>query len=371
MFFVDSLKKWVVSHFGTLVWHYSSTFVMIAVFVLVLLLSVAYLTYFERKIIGYMQCRLGPNRVGIWGLVQPIADVIKLLGKEILTPLNVDRGVFRIAPVIAIVSSIGAWAAIPFSENLYFTNLNAGLLYVLAITSFGVYGIILAGWSSNSRYAFLGAMRSAAQMVSYEVALGFSLICVLLVSGSLNFKDIVHAQTIGWAHSNGLNFLSWNLFPLFPVFLISLISGIAETNRHPFDVAEGESELVAGFHVEYSGMPFAVFFLAEYANMILVSVLISVMFLGGWDAPFSFLSFIPGTFWLLLKIIFILFIFIWVRATLPRYRYDQIMYLGWKVFLPLTVFCVIVLTCWMLSPLNVFHGSCFDQSGACAYARGV
>ncbi|CUT17854.1 MULTISPECIES: NADH-quinone oxidoreductase subunit NuoH [Candidatus Ichthyocystis] len=362
MFLVEWIKGLVVSNLGADVWSYFSTFFMIVVLVVGLLLSVAYLTYFERKIIGAMQCRLGPNRVGPLGLLQPIADVVKLLGKEVLTPSNVDLFVFRVAPVIAIMASIGAWGALPFGEDLYFTNLNAGLLYVLAITSFGVYGIILAGWSSNSRYAFLGAIRSAAQVISYEIALGFSLVCVLLVSGSLNFRQIVSSQMMGWGHDHGMNFLSWNWISLFPVFLISLISGIAETNRHPFDVAEGESELVAGFHVEYSGMPFAVFFLAEYANMILVATIISIMFLGGWDSPLSFLHFIPGVVWMMLKVVLVLFVFIWVRATLPRYRYDQIMQLGWKVFLPITVVCVIIIACWILSPLNIFHFSDIQAS---------
>jgi NADH-quinone oxidoreductase subunit H len=308
------------------------------------MLGVAYLTLAERKVIGYMQVRLGPNRVGPLGLLQPIADGIKLLFKEIVIPSGANRFLFVFAPVMAIMPALAAWAVIPFDAGLVLADINAGLLYVLAITSMGVYGVIIAGWASNSKYAFLGSLRSAAQIVAYEIAMGFALVGVLMMAGSLNLSAIVEMQHSRW----GL--LSWNFLPLFPLFLVYLISGVAETNRAPFDVAEGESEIVAGFHVEYSGMAFAVFFLAEYANMILVSTLCSVMFLGGWLSP---LPFVPDGFpWLLAKVAFVLFLFLWFRATFPRYRYDQIMRLGWKVFIPLTLVWIAVIGIWMQTPWN-------------------
>jgi NADH-quinone oxidoreductase subunit H len=276
-----------------------------------------------------MQIRIGPNRVGYKGLLQPFADVLKLLVKEVIVPSGANRFLFMLAPVLAIMPAFAAWAVVPFSPELVLADVNAGLLYVMAITTMGVYGVIIAGWASNSKYAFLGAMRSAAQIVSYEIAMGFALVCVLMMSGSLNLSTIVNEQKSGW----GL--LGWNLIPLLPMFLVYFIAGVAETNRAPFDVAEGESEIVAGFHVEYSGTAFAVFFLAEYANMILVSALASIMFLGGWLSP---VPFIPDGFpWLAIKVAFLLFCFLWFRATFPRYRYDQIMRLGWKVFIPLTI----------------------------------
>lgn len=317
-----------------------------------LMLSVAYLTWAERKVIGYMQVRIGPNRVGPWGLIQPIADGLKLLLKEIIVPSGANKAIFIIAPMLAIAPALAAWAVVPFNETLVLANIDASLLYIMAITSMGVYGIILSGWASNSKYAFLGAMRSAAQMVSYEISMGFSLICVLMVSNSLNLVDIVKAQDQGMLAGWGLDFLSWNWLPLLPMFLVYLISGVAETNRAPFDLAEGESEIVAGFHVEYSGMAFAVFFLAEYANMILISALTSIMFLGGWLSPVGFLP--DGILWLFAKMAFILFLFLWFRATFPRYRYDQLMRLGWKVFLPICLIWLPVVGIWMMSPLNIW-----------------
>jgi NADH-quinone oxidoreductase subunit H len=300
-----------------------------------LMLGVAYLTFAERKIIGYMQVRIGPNRVGPRGWLQPIADAVKLLMKEIILPTNADRFLFVIAPMLSLAPALAAWAVMPFTDTLVLANIDASLLYILALTSVGVYGVIIAGWASNSKYAFLGAMRSAAQIVSYEIAMGFALVGVLIAGGSLNLREIVLAQQGSLLH--------WFWLPLFPLFLVYFISGVAETNRAPFDVAEGESEIVAGFHVEYSGMAFAVFFLAEYANMILIAALAALMFLGGWLSPFegtwfeSWFAWVPGIFWLMAKISLFLFVFLWLRATFPRYRYDQIMRLGWKVFIPITI----------------------------------
>jgi NADH-quinone oxidoreductase subunit H len=307
------------------------TLIKVVVIVAPLMVAVAYLTYAERKVIGYMQVRIGPNRVGYKGLLQPIADAVKLLMKEIIVPSGANKFLFILAPVLTIAPALAAWAVIPFSPELVLANVDAGLLYILAITSMGVYGVVIAGWASNSKYAFLGSLRSAAQIVSYEIAMGFALVGVLMAAHSLNLVQIVNAQLGG--------VFKWYWLPLFPMFIVYLISGLAETNRAPFDVAEGESEIVAGFHVEYSGMAFAIFFLAEYANMILIATLTSLMFLGGWDplfdiAPFTWL---PGIFWLLGKIGFVLFLFLWFRATFPRYRYDQIMRLGWKVFIPVTL----------------------------------
>ena len=311
-----------------------------------IILSVAYLTLAERKVIGYMQARIGPNRVGYKGLLQPFADVLKLLLKEIIIPSGANRFLFILAPVLSIMPALAAWAVVPFAPDLVLADVDAGLLYVLAITSMGVYGVIVAGWASNSKYAFIGGMRSAAQIVSYEIAMGFALVCVLMMSGSLNLSTIVLEQSTAWG------VLGWNLIPLLPMFLVYFIAGVAETNRAPFDVAEGESEIVAGFHVEYSGTAFAVFFLAEYANMILVSVLATIMFLGGWLSPVPSAAAaavgLPwlaasGLPWLLLKMAFMLFCFLWFRATFPRYRYDQIMRLGWKVFIPLTIVWLVLI----------------------------
>jgi NADH-quinone oxidoreductase subunit H len=307
-----------------------------------IILTVAFTTYFERKVIGYMQGRLGPNRVGPLGLGQPFADVLKLLVKEVIIPRKSNRFLFIVAPLLSITPALATWAVIPLSDNFVIADINAGLLYVLALTSVGVYGIILAGWATNSKYAFLGAMRTAAQIVAYEIAMGFALVGVLMAAGSLNLGDIIRAQAGGFSH--------WFLFPLLPLFVVYFISGIAETNRAPFDVAEGESEIVAGFHVEYSGVAFAIFFLAEYANIILISALTSIFFFGGWASFFEGWTFLgeghflrqPSFFWLATKISFFIFIFFWLRATFPRYRYDQIMRLGWKVFIPITIIWIVV-----------------------------
>ncbi|HPB74228.1 MAG TPA: NADH-quinone oxidoreductase subunit NuoH [Chromatiaceae bacterium] len=301
---------------------------------------VAYYTLAERKIIGYMQIRIGPNRVGPRGLLQPIADAVKLMFKEIILPTRADKTLFIIAPLLTLAPALAAWAVFPFDENLVLADINAGLLYILALTSLGVYGVIIAGWASNSKYALLGALRSGAQIVAYEIAMGFALVGVLVAAGSLNLGDIVRAQSG--------NVFTWFWLPLLPLFLIYFISGLAETNRAPFDVAEGESEIVAGFHVEYSGMTFAVFFLGEYANMILISALSATLFLGGWLSPLP-AAWVEGVFpldsgfhWLLLKTFFFMFLFLWFRATFPRYRYDQIMRLGWKVFIPITIVWILV-----------------------------
>jgi len=336
------------------VWPLVWNLVKIVVVVLPLMGCVAYLTLWERKMIGWMHIRLGPNRVGPAGLLQPIADALKLLLKEIVVPARANKALFVIAPIMTIMPALAAWAVIPFGPETVLANVNAGLLFVMAITSMEVYGVIIAGWASNSKYAFLGAMRASAQMVSYEISMGFALVIVLLVSGSLNFIDIVNGQNTGFFFDKGLNFLSWNWLPLLPIFVIYVISGIAETNRHPFDVVEGESEIVAGHMVEYSGMSFAMFFLAEYANMILISILASLMFLGGWAAPVAFLDFIPGWIWLGIKTFFVVSLFIWARASFPRYRYDQIMRLGWKVFIPLTLAYLVIVAAWMQTPWNIW-----------------
>ena len=318
----------------------------IVAIVIPLMISVAYLTYFERKVIGYMQGRLGPNRVGYFGLLQPIADALKLLFKEIIVPTKSSKALFYLAPVLTIAPAFAAWAVIPFNAELVLADINAGLLYVLAMTSIAVYGVIIAGWALNSKYAFLGSMRSAAQIVSYEIAMGFTLVGVLMCANSLNLGDIVAGQSGG--------ILQWYVWPLFPLFIIYFISAVAETNRAPFDVAEGESEIVAGFHVEYSGMAFAVFFLAEYANMILVSVLAALMFLGGWLSPTALIP--DGIHWLLIKTAALLFFFLWFRATFPRYRYDQIMRLGWKIFIPITLVWIIFIGAMMQTSYNgMFH----------------
>jgi NADH-quinone oxidoreductase subunit H len=324
------------------------TLVKIVCIAVPLIIGVAYLTFVERKVIGYMQVRIGPNRVGPFGLLQPFADVFKLLFKEIIVPSGANRYLFFIAPMMAIGPALAAWAVIPFTDTLVLANINAGLLYILAMTSMGVYGIILAGWASNSKYAFLGALRSAAQIVSYEIAMGFALVGVLMVASSLNLTDIVRGQEGGLSH--------WYFIPLFPLFIVYFVSGLAETNRHPFDMAEGESEIVAGFHVEYSGVAFAVFFLAEYMNMIMIAALTALMFLGGWLAPWPLLNewqiggMAPlgdGFLWLAAKVSFVLFFFLWIRASFPRYRYDQVMRLGWKVFIPVTLIWIVFLGAMM------------------------
>ncbi len=318
-----------------------NTVISILVVVVPLFLIVAYVTYSERKIIGFMQSRMGPTRVGPSGLLQPIADVLKLVSKEIIIPTNANKGIFLTAPMLMLVPSLLVWSVIPLSEYFIIADINAGLLFILALTSLSVYGVILAGWASNSKYAFLGSMRSAAQIIAYEIAMGFALVGVLMLSGSLNLQIIIQQQSG--------SIFNWYWLPLFPLFLIYFIAGVAETNRAPFDVSEGESEIVAGFHVEYSGMAFAMFFLAEYMNLILISILSSIMFFGGWLSPFqgtfleSYFSLIPGFVWLSIKTFIFVFIFLWLRATLPRYRYDQIMRLGWKVFLPITFFWLTVI----------------------------
>ena len=306
------------------------------------ILTVAFTTYFERKVIGYMQGRIGPNRVGIKGLGQPFADVIKLLIKEVVIPSRSNRYLFVIAPLLSLIPALATWAVIPLTDGFVIADINAGLLYVLALTSVGVYGVLLAGWATNSKYAFLGAMRCAAHIVAYELAMGFALVGVLMASGSLNLGEIIASQSGG--------FSQWFIIPLFPLFMVYFISGVAETNRAPFDVAEGESEIVAGFHVEYSGVAFAVFFLAEYANIILIAALTSIFFLAGWSSPFEGWVFLgegnflrePSFFWLAVKICFFIFVFFWIRATFPRYRYDQIMRLGWKIFIPVTIVWIAV-----------------------------
>ena len=323
------------------------TFIVIMikiVFILIpLLLTVAYFTLAERKVIGFMQVRMGPNRVGPFGLLQPIADAVKLMFKEIIIPAGANKVLFILAPILSLAAALAAWAVVPFSDGVVLADINAGLLYLLAMTSLGVYGVIIAGWSSNSKYALLGAMRSAAQIVSYEIAMGFALVVVLMAAGSLNLSAIVEAQRGSALH--------WFWLPLFPIFIVYSLSGIAETNRAPFDVAEGESEIVAGFHVEYSGMPFSVFFMAEYANMILIAVLVTIMFMGGWLSPFEGLLGAEwmstpiighGIFWFSLKTGMFMFLYLWLRATFPRYRYDQIMRLGWKVFIPITIVWIVV-----------------------------
>ncbi len=343
----------------------------IGAIVLPILGLVAYLTLWERRLIGWFHIRLGPNRVGPLGLLQPIADAFKLLTKEIITPSQADRSLYFVAPVVILMPALAAWAVIPFGPGIVLADINAGLLFIMAITSVGVYGVIIAGWASNSKYAFLGAMRAAAQMVSYEIGMGFVLVTVLMVAGTLNMTQIVVGQNTGLFASMGLNFLSWNWLPLLPLFVIYVVSSIAETNRHPFDVVEGESEIVAGHMVEYSGMSFAIFFLAEYANMILLSTVATIMFLGGWAAPIGItdlgaatgwwdvqvpavLVALSGWFWLFVKVFFVVSLFIWFRASFPRYRYDQIMRLGWKVFIPLTLVWLVVIAVWMQTPWNIW-----------------
>ena len=343
---------------------YVDTTFYVLIVIVPLFVAVAYTTWLERKVIGFMQVRIGPRRVGFHGLLQPWADMFKLIFKEIIIPQNANKVLFVIAPVITLVSAVAAWAVIPFDAKLVLSEINAGLLYVLAATSVGVYGVIIAGWASNSKYALLGAMRSAAQIVAYEIAMGFALVGVLMAAGSMNLGDIVTAQ------QGAYGFLNWYWLPLLPLFVVYFISGVAETNRAPFDVAEGESEIVAGFHVEYSGMTFAVFFLAEYANMILISALASIMFLGGWLSPLhgwlspEILS-VPvigwllgdGMHWFFAKIFFFIFLYLWFRATFPRYRYDQIMRLGWKVFIPITLVWIVVVGGLVLGKVSPWWGA--------------
>ena len=360
---MDAVMQWIVAipTQQPVIW----TLAKILVVLLPILGCVAYLTYWERKMIAWMHIRVGPNRVGPAGLLQPIADAVKLMFKEIITPGQADRPLFYLAPIMVLMPALAAWSVVPFGPGLVLADVNAGLLFVMAITSVGVYGVIIAGWASNSKYAFLGSMRAAAQMVSYELAMGFVLVTVLLVAGTLNLTGIVNGQNQGWFAERGWTFLSWNWLPLLPLFVIYVISSVAETNRHPFDVVEGESEIVAGHMVEYSGMSFAVFFLGEYANMILLAAMATIMFLGGWAAPVNFeillgvdfpgwVDSLSNWFWLFAKVFIVVSMFIWFRASFPRYRYDQIMRLGWKVFIPITLVWLIVVAIWMQTPLNIW-----------------
>ncbi len=354
---INTINEFGAGLLGPSLWLFVWTVVKIVCIAVPIILCVAYMTYWERKMIGAMHVRLGPTKVGPRGLLQPFADVFKLLTKEVIVPAEANRALYVLAPVVTLMPALASWAVMPFGPELVLANVNAGLLFLLAITSLEVYGVIVAGWATNSKYALLGALRAAAQMLSYELAIGFVMITVLLVSGTLNMNGIVVGQGQGWFADRGLTFLSWNRLPLLPLFVIYVISSVAETNRHPFDVVEGESEVVAGHMVEYSGMGFALFFLAEYANMILLSALASVMFLGGWMSPLDFAPFtwIPGWLWLGIKTFFVISTFVWFRATFPRYRYDQIMRLGWKVFIPLTGVWLVVVAIWMQTPWNIWH----------------
>ena len=354
--FSFGLGLFVSSWWSSIGWPVVWTLIKIVVVVLPLMAAVAYLTLWERKLLGWMQVRVGPNRVGPLGLLQPIADALKLLGKEILMPTAASKGLFFIGPILTIMPAMAAWVIIPFGPDIALANINAGLLFVMAITSMEVYGVVISGWASNSKYSFLGAMRASAQMVSYEIAMGFCLVVVLMVSASMNMTDIVTGQGKGYFAQMGLNFLSWNWLPLLPIFVVYIISGLAETNRHPFDVVEGEAEIVAGHMVEYSGMSYAMFYLAEYANMWLVSILAATMFLGGWISPIdsALLNWIPGWFWLGIKTCAVVSLFIWARATFPRFRYDQIMRLGWKIFIPVTLVWLVVVGGWMQTSFNIW-----------------
>jgi len=351
---IDNIYQSGLATLGAPAWAVVWSLIKIIVLVAPLMGCVAYLTLWERKAIGRTQVRPGPNRVGPMGLLTPIADAVKLIFKEIIRPTAANKGLFFLGPIMTIMPALAAWAVIPVGPEAVVADVNAGLLFLMAITSMEVYGVIIAGWASNSKYAFLGALRASAQMVSYEIAMGFALVIVLMVTGSLNLGDVVAGQQKGTFASMGLNFLSWNWLPLLPIFFVYFISGLAETNRHPFDVVEGESEIVAGHMIEYSGMSFAMFFLAEYANMILVSMLTVLFFLGGWDAPVTWLGFIPGWIWLGIKVFLVVTMFLWVRASFPRYRYDQIMRLGWKIFIPITLVWLVVVGLWIQSPFNIW-----------------
>ena len=352
---VDAMYGFGLELMGPAVWAVVWSLMKIVAVLAPLMGAVAYLTLWERRLLSFMQVRLGPNRVGPCGLLQPIADALKLLTKELIQPSAASQGLFRLGPVMAIMPALAAWVAVPFGPEAVIANINAGLLLIMAITSIEVYGVIIAGWASNSKYPFLGALRASAQMVSYEIAMGFCLVVVIMVSGSMNLGEIVAAQGQGMFSEMGAGFLSWNWLPLLPIFVVYMISGVAETNRHPFDVVEGESEIVAGHMVEYSGMGFAIFFLAEYAAMWLVAILAALMFLGGWLPPVAFLDWIPGWIWLGLKTFLMVSMFIWIRATFPRYRYDQIMRLGWKIFIPVTLVWLLVVGLWMQTPFNIWN----------------
>jgi NADH-quinone oxidoreductase subunit H len=351
---IEQLNASGAALLGPTLWLVVWSLIKIVAVLLPLLGCVAYLTLWERKAIGWSQVRPGPNRVGPFGLLTPIADAVKLIFKEIIRPTAAHKGLFFLGPIMTIMPALAAWAVIPFGPEVALANVNAGLLFLMAITSLEVYGVIIAGWASNSKYAFLGALRASAQMVSYEIAMGFALVVVLMVSASMNLSEIVASQGRGMFADMGLGFLSWNWLPLLPVFVVYFIAGLAETNRHPFDVVEGESEIVAGHMIEYSGMSFAMFFLAEYANMILVSMLCVLMFLGGWLPPVAALDFIPGWIWLGLKVFAVATMFLWVRASFPRFRYDQIMRLGWKIFIPVTLVWLVVVGLWIQSPFNIW-----------------
>ncbi len=350
----DTVNQLGTNLLGANLWLVVWSLVKIVVVVLPLMICVAYLTLWERKGIGFTQIRIGPNRVGPGGFLQPIADAVKLIFKEIIRPTAASKGLFFLGPVMTIMPALAAWAVVPFGPEVVLADVNAGLLFLMAITSLEVYGVIIAGWASNSKYAFLGALRASAQMVSYEIAMGFCLVVVLMAAGSMNITDIVMGQGKGIFANMGVGALSWNWLPLFPIFIVYFIAGLAETNRHPFDVVEGESEIVAGHMIEYSGMSFAMFFLAEYANIILVSMLCVLMFLGGWLPPVDALGFIPGWIWLAIKTFCVATMFLWVRATFPRFRYDQIMRLGWKIFIPITLVWLVVVGLWIQSPFNIW-----------------
>jgi len=353
---IDTFNSYGASLLGPTWWPVVWNLVKIVALVLPLMICVAYLTLWERKAIGWSQIRPGPNRVGPYGLLTPIADAVKLIFKEIIRPTAANKALFFLGPVMTIMPALAAWAVVPFGPDVALANVNAGLLFLMAITSLEVYGVIIAGWASNSKYAFLGALRASAQMVSYEIAMGFAFVVVLMVSASLNMTDIVQGQDRGMFADMGLNFLSWNWLPLLPICLVYFIAGLAETNRHPFDVVEGESEIVAGHMIEYSGMSFAMFFLAEYANIILVSTLASILFFGGWLPPIDSALFnaVPGWIWLGIKTFIFCTLFLWVRATFPRFRYDQIMRLGWKIFIPVTLVWLVVVGAWIQSPWNIW-----------------
>jgi NADH-quinone oxidoreductase subunit H len=351
---IEQFNQFGTQLLGGPLWAVVWSLIKIMVLVAPLMGLVAYLTLWERVAVGWTQIRLGPNRVGPKGLLTPIADAVKLIFKEIVTPKAANKPLFFLAPVMTIGPALVAWVVIPFGPEVAVANVNAGLLLLLTISSIEVYGIIIAGWASNSKYAFLGALRASAQMVSYEIAMGFAMVVVLMVTGSLNMTEIVLSQQRGTMASVGLNFLSWNWLPLLPLCVVYYVSGLAETNRAPFDVVEGESEIVAGHMIEYAGMSYAMFMLAEYANMILVSIIATTLFFGGWASPLAVLDFIPGWIWLGIKAFFLATMFLWVRATFPRYRYDQIMRLGWKVFIPVTLVWLVVVGLWMQTPLNIW-----------------
>ena len=342
---------------GELAWPVIWNLIKITVVLMVVLGAVTYTTLWERRVLGWVQVRMGPNRVGPLGLLQPIADALKLMTKEIVRPAAAEKLLFYMGPVLTVMPALAAWSVVPFGPEFALANVNAGLLFLMAITSMEVYGVIISGWSSNSKYAFLGALRASAQMVSYEIAMGFCFLIVLMVSASLNLSDIVAVQGKGQFAQMGLNFLSWNWLPLLPVFVVYFVSSLAETNRIPFDVIEGEAEIVAGHMVEYSGMSWALFQMAEYANIWLVSVLATLMFLGGWLPPIQseLFTWIPGWIWLGLKTFCMVTLFIWIRSTFPRFRYDQIMRLGWKIFIPVTLVWLVVVAVWMQTPWNIWN----------------